>query len=127
LAIVLSVLFRYTDSDYPFGIFKLFFQIILLFNNYKGLYRATLEDNPDRHLVEKFLKYWCRVNMVKQGKNYSVKTALRQQAKHIDLVYLLEKHENSIEFALATLSGKVQILKSWKKRVGMSISYTFTY
>jgi hypothetical protein len=25
LAIVLSVLLRYTDSDYPFGIFKLFF------------------------------------------------------------------------------------------------------
>ena len=24
LAIVFSVLFRYTDSDYPFGIFKLF-------------------------------------------------------------------------------------------------------
>jgi hypothetical protein len=27
LAIVLSVLLRYTDSDYPFGIFKLFFDI----------------------------------------------------------------------------------------------------
>ena len=27
LAIVLSVLLRYTDSDYPFGIFKLFFEI----------------------------------------------------------------------------------------------------
>ena len=26
LAIVLSVLLRYTDSEYPFGIFKLFFQ-----------------------------------------------------------------------------------------------------
>jgi len=25
LVIVLSVLLRYTDSDYPFGIFKLFF------------------------------------------------------------------------------------------------------
>jgi hypothetical protein len=25
LAIVLSALLRYTDSDYPFGIFKLFF------------------------------------------------------------------------------------------------------
>jgi len=25
LAIVLSVLLRYTDSDYPYGIFKLFF------------------------------------------------------------------------------------------------------
>jgi len=24
LAIVLSVLLRYTDSDYPFGVFKLF-------------------------------------------------------------------------------------------------------
>jgi len=24
VAIVLSVLFRFTDSDYPFGIFKLF-------------------------------------------------------------------------------------------------------
>jgi len=27
LAIVLSVLLRYTDSDYPFGIFKLFLQL----------------------------------------------------------------------------------------------------
>lgn len=86
-----------------------------------------MEDNPDRHLVEKLLKYWCRVNMVKQGKNYSVKTRLRQQLKHIDLVYLLEKHENSIEFALASLSGKVQILKSWKERLGMSVSYKFMY
>jgi hypothetical protein len=30
LAIVLSVLLRYTDSDYPFGIFKLFLHKILL-------------------------------------------------------------------------------------------------
>ena len=30
LAIVLSVLFLYTDSDCPFGIFKLFFAISLL-------------------------------------------------------------------------------------------------
>jgi hypothetical protein len=28
LVIVLSVLFRYTDSDYPFGIFKLFFPCV---------------------------------------------------------------------------------------------------
>jgi hypothetical protein len=31
LAIVLSVLLRYTDSDYPFGIFKLFVQHIDLY------------------------------------------------------------------------------------------------
>jgi len=29
LAIVLSVLLRYTDSDYPFGIFKLFFKDLI--------------------------------------------------------------------------------------------------
>ena len=29
LAIMLSVLLRYTDSDYPFGIFKLFLRYIL--------------------------------------------------------------------------------------------------
>jgi hypothetical protein len=29
LAFVLSVLLRYTDSDYPFGIFKLFFTTVL--------------------------------------------------------------------------------------------------
>jgi hypothetical protein len=28
-AIVLSVLLRYTDSDYPFGIFKLFFNVLV--------------------------------------------------------------------------------------------------
>ena len=30
LAIVLPVLFRYTDSDYPFGIFKLFLKLVFL-------------------------------------------------------------------------------------------------
>jgi hypothetical protein len=30
-AIVLSVLLRYTDSDYPFGIFKLFLDGYILF------------------------------------------------------------------------------------------------
>jgi len=28
LAIVLSILLRYTDSDYPFGIFKLLLQVL---------------------------------------------------------------------------------------------------
>jgi len=36
LAIVLSVLLRYTDSDYPFGIFKLFFKdLAIIFIVYK--------------------------------------------------------------------------------------------
>ncbi|XP_063433311.1 uncharacterized protein LOC134715207 [Mytilus trossulus] len=87
-------------------------------NKFKpGLYRATLADNPDRTLVEKLMKYWCRVNIVKDGQDYSVKTRLRQRAKDIDFVYLIEKYENTIEFALAALSGKTQILLGWKKRI----------
>jgi len=38
LAIVLSVLLRYTDSDYPFGIFKLFLYIVDYKANYIILY-----------------------------------------------------------------------------------------
>ena len=34
LAIVLSVLFRYIDSDYPFGIFKLFLWPLLFFDRF---------------------------------------------------------------------------------------------
>jgi len=34
LAIVLSVLLRYTDSDYPFGIFKLFLANLIIFISY---------------------------------------------------------------------------------------------
>ena len=34
LAIALSVLLRYTDSDYPFGIFKLFINLCLNFFNF---------------------------------------------------------------------------------------------
>ena len=30
LAIVLSVLYRFTDPDYPFGIFKLFLELITI-------------------------------------------------------------------------------------------------
>ena len=37
VAIVLSVLLRYTDSDYPFGIFKLFFLSITVYCRGTGL------------------------------------------------------------------------------------------
>jgi hypothetical protein len=40
-AIVLSVLLRYTDSDYPFGIFKLFFKTILILRRLKGSFLWT--------------------------------------------------------------------------------------
>jgi hypothetical protein len=43
LAIVLSVLLRFTDSDYPFGIFKLLFYIHHLLLRSKVLFIDTLE------------------------------------------------------------------------------------
>ena len=45
LVIVLSVLLRYTDSDYPFGIFKLFFhggQISFLLGDFLTLHRVCI-------------------------------------------------------------------------------------
>ena len=41
LAIVLSALIRYTDSDYPFGIFKLFCHVHILFTVCKQLHRVN--------------------------------------------------------------------------------------
>jgi hypothetical protein len=48
LVIVLSVLLRYTDSDYPFGIFKLFlsFVLFLLVIMLSVLLRYTDSDYP---------------------------------------------------------------------------------
>ena len=48
LAIVLSVLFRYTDSDYPFGIFKLFF--VYLRQAYMTLFECWVSCLPKRSL-----------------------------------------------------------------------------
>ena len=51
LAIVLSVLLRYADSDYPFGIFKLFFYIIVAtLNLLFGKINIT-----ELHLINKIL------------------------------------------------------------------------
>jgi hypothetical protein len=42
LAIVLSVLLRYTDSDCPFGIFKLFLMpLSTIYQLYRGITRST--------------------------------------------------------------------------------------
>ena len=53
LAIVLSVL-RFTDSDYPFGIFKLF----LLYD--KNL-RKSINDNSLKHVIEYVLVKFCQL------------------------------------------------------------------
>ena len=50
LAIVLSVLLRYTDSDYPFGIFRLFLNVSLrIFEDTKGVIRSRKSKKDRQH------------------------------------------------------------------------------
>ncbi|KAK6180359.1 hypothetical protein SNE40_012530 [Patella caerulea] len=84
-------------------------------NKFKpGLYRAVTAEKPDKKLIERLLRYWCRLTMVKNSKIINLKCIAHSKHHQLDLVYLLEKYENTIEFAMALLSGKVCVLKSWK-------------
>ncbi|XP_060065525.1 uncharacterized protein LOC132545870 [Ylistrum balloti] len=82
-----------------------------------GLYRALMEEHPDRALVEKLLKYLCRTNIVKDGKLVCLKTIAKQNNKDLYLVDLLEKYENTIEFALSLFTGKDLALQHFFKEV----------
>jgi hypothetical protein len=48
LAIVLSVLLRYTDSDYPFGIFKLSLQVLDEQAQYKNKNKKQKKQNKSK-------------------------------------------------------------------------------
>jgi hypothetical protein len=52
LAIVLSVL-RFTDSDYPFGIFKLFFKVLDTDYEYSKIEGQTTQWPNEKGLKEK--------------------------------------------------------------------------
>jgi hypothetical protein len=53
LAIVLSFFLRYTDSDYPFGIFKLFLLLAIVLS---VLLRYTDSDYPFRYLLAPLIR-----------------------------------------------------------------------
>jgi hypothetical protein len=48
LAIVLFVLLRYTDSDYPFGIFKLFLRKVELRGKKNNNFNFSSNTNPTK-------------------------------------------------------------------------------
>ena len=58
LAIVLSVLLRYTDSDYPFGIFKLFLSIMMrdFVLTHKHLYFTSIQQIASQNCESKIAK-----------------------------------------------------------------------
>ncbi|KAJ8304772.1 hypothetical protein KUTeg_018355 [Tegillarca granosa] len=78
-----------------------------------GLYAAVKEKVPDRSLVEKLLKSWCRVHIVKDRKPCNLKLLASGTARTHDLAHLIENHENTIEFVMAILSGKAMIIRKW--------------
>ncbi|ESO94574.1 hypothetical protein LOTGIDRAFT_232377 [Lottia gigantea] len=76
------------------------------YNKYKpGLWQALQAEEPDRKLIERLLKSWCRLTSMKNGKVADFKTLIANDVKKTDLLILLEKYENSIELALALIGG----------------------
>ncbi|KAK6180377.1 hypothetical protein SNE40_012545 [Patella caerulea] len=87
------------------------------YNKYKpGLWQALQAEVPDRKLVERLLKSWCRVTSVKNGKVTSFKTLLQSDIKKTDLIQLLESYENTVELALALVGGVGMIVRMWLKQ-----------
>lgn len=87
------------------------------YNKYKpGLWRALSVEEPDRKLVEKLLKNWCRLTCIKDGKVTSIKSLVKEDVRKIDLLHMIEEYENANEMALALNAGFGFIVKSWIKQ-----------
>ncbi|KAL3866690.1 hypothetical protein ACJMK2_043971 [Sinanodonta woodiana] len=87
------------------------------YNKFKpGLWRALQEENPDKKLIEKLLKNWCRVTTVKKGTVTSMKSLVQSDIHKHDILKLLEKYENTNELALATTAGMGFIVRMWVKQ-----------
>ncbi|KAL5005264.1 hypothetical protein ScPMuIL_018720 [Solemya velum] len=91
------------------------------YNKFKpGLYNALVVDNPNRPLIERLLKNWCRSTTVKGGQVISLKTLVRDNIKKADLVKVIEAYENTIELSLALSAGLGFIVRSWVKEGALS-------
>lgn len=89
-------------------------EMLANYNKFKpGLWNALQASKVNHRLVERLLQSWCRVTVKKNGTIVNLKTMAQQSPQHIHTVRLLEKYENTIEFALACLSGRSCIIKSW--------------
>lgn len=86
------------------------------YNKYKpGLWAALDQSNPDRHVVERLLKNWCRLTCVKNGNIVSIKSLVRDDIHKRDLLEMIERYENPNEMALALSAGFGFIVKGWVK------------
>ncbi|XP_071118452.1 putative ankyrin repeat protein RF_0381 [Haliotis cracherodii] len=79
-----------------------------------GLWAAVFAPNPDKRVIERLLKSWCRVTVFKNGKVTNMKCLAHAKAGQLDIVYLLEKYENTIEFALGVMAAVQRLCGMWK-------------
>lgn len=80
-----------------------------------GLYRALQEDHPDRELIRRLLKFWCRVTVVKNCRTVHLKSRLLETAYGRGLVELIEEYENTNEFIPALLECEAKLIRQWIK------------
>lgn len=81
-----------------------------------GLYRAVTAANPDVRLIERLLRSWCRVTVVKNKKVVDLKAVAQQNLHHINILRLLEKYENTNEMAMAFLASGAMLVRQWIKQ-----------
>jgi ABC-type Co2+ transport system permease subunit len=60
LAIVLSVL-RFTDSDYPFGIFKLFLVVFQLYHGVSGVCSKMITKEYAKSMLGGYIMYFYHI------------------------------------------------------------------
>ncbi|CAG5118766.1 unnamed protein product, partial [Candidula unifasciata] len=93
------------------------------YNKFKpGLWCALQEDKPDRKLIEKLLKSWCRLTTVKNGQLINMKARLQYDMKMMSLLKLAETYESSVNLAIALLGGQGDLVRKWIQE-GLLINY----
>lgn len=81
-----------------------------------GLWAALSEENPDRKVVQRLLRQWCRLTCVKNGKVVNIKSLVKDDIHKVDLLRMIEEFENQNEMCLALNAGFGFIVKSWVKQ-----------
>lgn len=81
-----------------------------------GLWAALCEENPDRKVVQRLLRQWCRLTCVKNGKVVNIKSLVKDDIHKVDLLRMIEEFENQNEMCLALNAGFGFIVKSWVKQ-----------
>ena len=119
LAFVLSVLLRYTDSDYPFGIFKLFLSIIFqLAGSVQNI--AIIKDKQHQLSIIFQLAGPVQNIAIIKDKQHQLNTRF-QLAGSVQHIAIIEdkQHQLSTRFQLAGSVQNIAIIKDKQHQLNM--------